>query len=66
MLAASGGAHPRFPLSVGWRGLPYGIYDLKMNAGTVVVGTSHDTAEFTVNAIETWLTFPMDDFIIRT
>ena len=36
--------------------LPYGIYDLKMNAGTVVVGTSHDTAEFAVDAIETWLT----------
>ena len=36
--------------------LPYGIYDLKMNTGTVVVGTSHDTAEFAVDAIETWLT----------
>jgi len=36
--------------------LPYGILDLLMNAGTVVVGTSHDTAEFAVDAIETWLT----------
>ena len=36
--------------------LPYGIYDLQRNAGTVVVGTSHDTAEFAVDAIETWLT----------
>ena len=36
--------------------LPYGIYDLLINAGTVVVGTSHDTAEFAVDAIETWLT----------
>ena len=36
--------------------LPYGIYDPQRNAGTVVVGTSHDTAEFAVDAIETWLT----------
>ena len=36
--------------------LPYGIYDLQRNAATVVVGTSHDTAEFAVDAIETWLT----------
>lgn len=36
--------------------LPYGIYDLLVNTGTIVVGTSHDTAEFAVDAIETWLT----------
>ena len=36
--------------------LPYGIYDLRMNTGTVVVGMSHDTAEFAVDAIDTWLT----------
>ncbi len=36
--------------------LPYGIYDWVGNTGTVIVGTSHDTAEFAVDAIETWLT----------
>ena len=36
--------------------LSYGIYDPQRNAGTVVVGTSHDTAEFAVDAIEPWLT----------
>ena len=36
--------------------LPYGIYDPQRNAGTVIVGTSHDTAEFAVDAIEPWLT----------
>jgi hypothetical protein len=36
--------------------LPYGIYDGVANTGTVVVGTSRDTAEFAVDAIETWLT----------
>jgi len=36
--------------------LPYGIYDWVANMGTMVVGTSHDTAEFAVDAIETWLT----------
>ena len=36
--------------------LPYGIYDWVANTGTVIVGTSHDTSEFAVDAIETWLT----------
>ena len=31
--------------------LPYGIYDWVANTGTVVVGTSHDTSEFAVDAI---------------
>lgn len=34
--------------------VPYGIYDTGQNQGSVFVGTSHDTAEFAVNAIEQW------------
>jgi hypothetical protein len=34
---------------------PYGIYDLKMNNGTVVVGISYDTPAFAVDCIGLWL-----------
>ena len=34
--------------------LPYGIYDLTRNAGYVVMGVSHETAEFAVAAIRAW------------
>lgn len=34
---------------------PYGIYDQRMNNGTVVVGTSYDTPAFAVDSIESWL-----------
>ena len=34
---------------------PYGIYDTITNNGTIVVGTSYDTAEFAVESIELWL-----------
>jgi len=33
---------------------PYGIYDVLRNSGMLVVGTSADTPEFAVNAIDTW------------
>lgn len=33
---------------------PYGIYDVGLNTGVVVVGKSADTPEFAVNAISTW------------
>lgn len=33
---------------------PYGIYDVGLNAGVIVVGKSADTPEFAVNAIATW------------
>jgi len=33
---------------------PYGIYDLGANRATVVVGTSHDTPDFAVDAICQW------------
>jgi len=37
-------------------GCPFGIYETMENLGTVVVGVSHDTPEFAVDSIETWLT----------
>jgi len=33
---------------------PYGIYDLGANRATVMVGTSHDTPDFAVDAISAW------------
>jgi Rhodopirellula transposase DDE domain len=36
------------------RAVPYGIYDLTHNRGTVYVGTSGDTAQFAVDAIAQW------------
>jgi hypothetical protein len=36
------------------RAVPYGIYDVQHNRGTVVVGTSADTPEFAVAAIARW------------
>lgn len=36
------------------RAVPYGIYDLTHNRGTIVVGTSADTPEFAVKAIARW------------
>jgi len=33
---------------------PYGIYDVGLNKGVVVIGKSADTPEFAVNAITTW------------
>jgi hypothetical protein len=35
---------------------PYGIYEKLTNKGTVVLGTSRETPEFAVDAIDTWLT----------
>lgn len=36
------------------KAIPYGIYDIGHNQGYVLVGTSHDTAEFAVAAIRAW------------
>lgn len=36
--------------------IPYGIYDLTRNAGYIFVGTSADTSEFAVDAIQWWWT----------
>jgi len=35
-------------------GIPYGIYDVQANCGTVYVGTSYDTSQFAVDSIEKW------------
>lgn len=34
--------------------IPYGIYDLQANRGTLYIGTSRATAAFAVDAIEAW------------
>jgi hypothetical protein len=34
--------------------IPYGIYDLRANRGTVFVGNSRDTPEFAVDCVATW------------
>jgi hypothetical protein len=34
--------------------IPRGLYDLQANRGSVLLGTSHDTAEFAVDAIVEW------------
>jgi hypothetical protein len=34
--------------------IPYGVYDLQANRGTLFVGTSYDTPQFAVDAIEKW------------
>jgi hypothetical protein len=36
------------------KAIPYGIYDLQHNAGYLVIGVSHETAEFAVAAIRRW------------
>ena len=36
------------------KAIPYGIYDVAHNRGFVVLGTSHETAAFAVNAIRRW------------
>jgi len=36
------------------KAIPYGVYDLAENEAWVSVGISHDTAEFSVEAIRTW------------
>src|SRR5664279_2598985 len=34
--------------------VPHGVYDIAADAGCVSVGIDHDTAEFSVNAIQRW------------
>jgi hypothetical protein len=33
---------------------PYGIYDVKLNKGYLVIGVSHDTSEFAIDSIKRW------------
>ena len=43
-----------FPSSAVGRAIPYGIYDLQHNYGTVYVGQSVDTPTFAVDSIAAW------------
>jgi hypothetical protein len=43
-----------FPSDALGKASPYGIYDSVRNHGLVVVGTSHETAQFAVAAIRRW------------
>ena len=43
-----------FPDKTLGKAIPYGVYDLAMNKGYVMVGITHDTAEFAVASIENW------------
>jgi Rhodopirellula transposase DDE domain len=36
------------------RAIPYGVYDAVRNTGFVVVGTSHETADFAAAALDRW------------
>ena len=40
-----------FPSDAVGRAIPYGIYDAGKNRGFVVVGTSHETPAFAVDAL---------------
>jgi DDE family transposase len=43
-----------FPQDADGRAVPYGIYDLTHNHGTVYVGSSGDTAQFSVDVLARW------------
>lgn len=43
-----------FPSDALGKAIPYGIYDPARNQGFVVVGTSHETAQFAVATIRRW------------
>jgi len=43
-----------FPQDALGRAVPYGLYDLRHNRGTVYVGASADTPQFAVDAIARW------------
>jgi hypothetical protein len=47
-----------FPQDAKSKAVPYGIYDLYHNQGYVYVGTTADTSEFAVDAIDWWWQHP--------
>ena len=53
--AAAVNAHD-FPSDAQGRAVPYGIYDVTHNQGTVDVGASADTPQFAVDVIARWWT----------
>ena len=46
-----------FPSMAEGKAVPYGIYDVEANRGSVFVGMSYDTPEFATEAIEDWWSF---------
>lgn len=50
-----------FPHDALGRAVPYGIYDLRYNCGTVYVGHSADTAAFAVANLARWVTSEMQE-----
>jgi hypothetical protein len=59
-----------FPSAAVCKAVPYGIYDVTMNAGYVCVGTSANTPEFAAEAIARWwqmegqVTYPKADQLL--
>jgi len=43
-----------FPSDAIGKAIPYGIYDVQANRGSLFVGTTHDTAEFAVDNLVKW------------
>jgi hypothetical protein len=43
-----------FPSDAEGKAIPYGLYDVAHNEGWVVIGTSHETAQFAVATIRAW------------
>ena len=43
-----------FPSEAQGRAVPYGVYDVTHNRGTIYVGASGDTAQFAVDALTRW------------
>jgi len=43
-----------FPSEALGKAIPYGIYDVQANRGSLFVGTTHDTAEFAVDNLAKW------------
>jgi len=43
-----------FPSDAEGKAIPYGVYDVQRNAGYMVIGVSHETAEFAVTTIRRW------------
>jgi len=43
-----------FPSMADGKAIPYGVYDVMANKGTVFVGTSHDTSSFASDCVGAW------------
>ena len=43
-----------FPSMADGKAIPYGVYDVMANRGSVVIGTSHDTPAFAASSIGLW------------